>query len=272
MGLDSSRENHWTYTLFVKHPELYVPLLESRKEKALPEVEGLSKIFAQFEVPRRAKVLDLVCGIGRHSIPLAKKGYQVVGYDLSPACISKAKEWARQEKLTEERIRFYQGDFRDVGQVLSAEGEQVFDAIINMNTSHGYYGEEEDIRVFRELLNTAAPNCLLIVETVSKDGLVRRFLPYGIEAWSDKIEMHSTRKLNLETSWMENDWKFYERLPDGNLKLLLALPMNHRIYTLHELKKAVEEAGWKYRADYASIETLAPPSMESFTMVVVAQK
>lgn len=272
MGSNSSREDHWTYKLFVKHPELYVPLLESWKEKALPEVEGLSKIFTQFGVPQRAKLLDLACGVGRHSIPLAKKGYQVVGYDLSLACISKAEQWAKHEKLGEGRMRFYQGDFRDTTQVLSTKGEQGFNAIINMFTSHGYFGEEEDIRVFSELLDIAAPGCLLIINTVNRDGLVRGYQPYAVNAVSDRIEVHQTRKLNLETSWMENDWKYYERMPDGSLKLLLSLPVNHRIYTLQELKNAMEKAGWKYRASYATIETLAPSSMESFTMVLVAQK
>jgi SAM-dependent methyltransferase len=272
MGHDSSREHHWTYTLFVKHPELYIPLLESWKEKASAEVEGLSKIFAQFGVPERAKLLDLACGIGRHSIPLAKKGYQVVGYDLSPACISKAKEWARQEKLSDEMIRFYRGDLRDVAQVLSTKREKGFNAIINMFTSHGYFGKQEDIRMFKGLLRLAATKSLLIIQTVNRDGLVRKYEPYKIDSITDKIEQHAVRRLNLETSWMENDWKFYERMPDGNLKLLLALPMNHRIYTLHELKKAIEKAGWKYRANYTSIETLAPLSMDSFSMVLVSQK
>jgi len=39
--------------------------------------------------------LDLCCGIGRHSVPLAERGYQVTGIDLSPVLIARARELAK---------------------------------------------------------------------------------------------------------------------------------------------------------------------------------
>jgi 2-polyprenyl-3-methyl-5-hydroxy-6-metoxy-1,4-benzoquinol methylase len=71
------QEQHWAFKLFIEHPELYLPFLEQGKEKAVREVEGLCKIFDEYKVPRNSKILDLSCGIGRHSIPLAKRGYKV---------------------------------------------------------------------------------------------------------------------------------------------------------------------------------------------------
>lgn len=42
-------------------------------------------------------ILDLACGVGRHSIPLSKLGYSVTGIDFSQYQIAKAKEDALHE-------------------------------------------------------------------------------------------------------------------------------------------------------------------------------
>jgi SAM-dependent methyltransferase len=126
-----SGAHDWTNKLYFEHPEIILPILESRKEKALRDVEGLCRLFAKFGVPREGKILDLSCGIGRHSVPLSQVGYQVVGYDLSPLFIERAKELAKQKdggsKLN--KIRFYQGDSRHAARMLSGKGESEFDVI-----------------------------------------------------------------------------------------------------------------------------------------------
>ena len=40
------------------------------------------------------RILDIGCGTGRHSIELAKRGYQVTGIDLSESQLKRAKEKA----------------------------------------------------------------------------------------------------------------------------------------------------------------------------------
>jgi hypothetical protein len=42
---EQQQEQHWAFKLFIEHPELYLPVLEKGKEKAVREVEGLCKIF-----------------------------------------------------------------------------------------------------------------------------------------------------------------------------------------------------------------------------------
>ena len=45
----------------------------------------------------KTDVLDLACGFGRFSIPLARKGYNVTGIDITPIFIERAREIADQE-------------------------------------------------------------------------------------------------------------------------------------------------------------------------------
>ncbi|MBL1214473.1 MAG: class I SAM-dependent methyltransferase [Ignavibacteriae bacterium] len=48
---------------------------------------------------KQARILDIGCGTGRHSLELAKRGYSVTGVDLSESLIKRAKELAEKEKL-----------------------------------------------------------------------------------------------------------------------------------------------------------------------------
>ena len=57
------------------------------------------------------KILDVGCGTGRHAIELTKRGYSVIGIDLSESQISRAKEKAKTENL---EIQFLVGDARQI--------------------------------------------------------------------------------------------------------------------------------------------------------------
>ena len=49
---------------------------------------------------RAARILDIGCGTGRHSIELAKRGYAVTGIDLSESMLERAREKALADNLT----------------------------------------------------------------------------------------------------------------------------------------------------------------------------
>ncbi len=55
------------------------------------------------------RILDIGCGTGRHSIELAKRGYPVVGIDLSESALNEAKKKIIGENLP---LEFYQYDAR----------------------------------------------------------------------------------------------------------------------------------------------------------------
>jgi SAM-dependent methyltransferase len=301
-------EQHWAFKLFIEHPELYLPFLEQGKEKAVSEVEGLCKIFDEYKMPKDSKILDLSCGIGRHSIPLAKHGYKVIGYDISSLYLEKAREWAKREGLINnigdkddesksDTIKFYQGDLRDAVKILSDNGETDFDAIISMETSFGYFGEETDCQLFRDLASISSYSAksshspsILIVDTINRDYLIREFQPFGIHDISEQnLELHMKRKFNLESSSMEEEWKFYDKTKNRGekrkkkvsadddddalyLRQILDLHLRLRVYSLHELIRSLKRAGWNCVSKYGDIVTLEPLNRSSRNMVLVSQK
>ncbi|MDQ3836726.1 MAG: class I SAM-dependent methyltransferase [Thermoproteota archaeon] len=308
------QEQHWAYKLFIEHPELFLPYLEQGKEKAVREVEGLCKVFDEYGLPNDSKILDLSCGIGRHSIPLAKKGYKVICYDISSLYLQKAREWAKREGLIknnndrggnesknsndDDTIKFYQGDIRDAAKILSNNGQTDFDAIISMETSFGYFGEQADYQLFKDLASISSssysansspyPSPIFVVDTINRDYLIREFQPFRIDDVSDpNVELHIKRELNLERSSMEEEWKFYDKQRNGgekrnekasssygpkHLRQILDFHLTLRVYSLHELMRLLKQAGWNCVSKYGDIATLEPFNLGSRNMVLVNQK
>lgn len=87
------------------------------------------------------RILDLACGFGRHSLELARRGYDVVGVDITPAYIEYATKQAEGERLS---ARFICADIRDVD--FCSE----FDVVLNMaDGAVGYLeNEQENLRIF----------------------------------------------------------------------------------------------------------------------------
>ena len=229
----------------MEEAEVYLPFLEQAMDWAPAEVRALDDLFARFGVPAEARVLDVACGIGRHGVPLAQGGYMVTGIDISPPYVQRAKDYASAVGV---EARFLIGDMGEVETLLSAEAP--FAAFISMFTSHGYRGEEADLDVFRHLRHLATPGALLVVLTANRDWLVRNFEPEGLDI-AGAIRILQNRVLDLENSMMHNDWAFFEGEGD-DLKLRLRLEMEHRIYSLHELKGLLERAGWRFLTAFGS--------------------
>ncbi len=58
-----------------------------------------------------ARILDIGCGTGRHSIEMARRGYRLTGIDLSDSMLSRAKENAAAAGVS---VDFRLGDARDL--------------------------------------------------------------------------------------------------------------------------------------------------------------
>ena len=81
------------------------------------------------------RVLDLACGFGRHALELARRGFSVMGVDITPDYIRFAKEQAEKEGLAAD---FLCADIREL------RFYQEFDAVLSMaDGAVGYLENEE---------------------------------------------------------------------------------------------------------------------------------
>lgn len=65
------------------------------------------KQFEQYPLPTSSRILEVGCGTGRTSCYLSSQGHDVVGIDIRPDMIAKAKKRAEKENAT---VIFLEGD------------------------------------------------------------------------------------------------------------------------------------------------------------------
>ena len=261
-------DKHWTERLFIDNASLYGAQLEERLERTGVEVEGLMRLFSEHGVPPGGTILDLACGIGRHSLLLAEKGYRVVGVDISSTFIKRAEELAAERGVSG-RVEFMVGDMRRVGELLGDLGES-FDAVVNLFTSHGYWDEYTDGAIFSQARDLARQGGIFVIHTVNRDYLVRHFQAMDVSYGEGGRVVIMERRLDLESSRMFNVWKYYEQQGD-DLEHLSTFEFDHRVYSLHELVRLVEKAGWSYHSSFGGYD-MEPVSTDTFGMVIVARK
>jgi len=101
-----------------------------------------------------ARILDVPCGYGRHASELARRGFRVVGVDLSPSMIAEA----RRRFAEGPRLSFRRRDMRR----LAFRGE--FDAVINLYTSFGYFTAAQNQATLRRMARALRPGGRLLVD------------------------------------------------------------------------------------------------------------
>jgi ubiquinone/menaquinone biosynthesis C-methylase UbiE len=116
--------------------------------------------------PEGGDLLDVPCGFGRHAIALARAGYRVVGVDRSQALLTEARRRAGDEEWP----KLVEADYREL-----PFPDESFDAAMNLFTSLGYLGDEEDTKALAEIARVLRPGGRLVVEILPRDLLVRRF-------------------------------------------------------------------------------------------------
>jgi cyclopropane fatty-acyl-phospholipid synthase-like methyltransferase len=138
-------------------------------ERFLPGTpQEVGFLEAEFCLAERAKVTDLGCGAGRHAIEFAKRGYSVVGVDISATMLDEAETRARQAGV---EVEFRQMDLADLGKHRT-EG-RAFDAAICLCES-GFDvlgGEAEDLGFLSgvsRLLKQGGRFCLTTLSALRK--------------------------------------------------------------------------------------------------------
>jgi SAM-dependent methyltransferase len=127
-------------SLAYRTPEIYDVATGWKLEK---EIEFLESVFTRHAgVVRR--ILEPCCGTGRMLRAMADQGYEVAGYDMSPAMTAFARE----------RLRAHRAEIW-LGEMSAFTPPGVFDAALNLVNSIGYLLEEDAIAAHLERIGAA---------------------------------------------------------------------------------------------------------------------
>jgi 2-polyprenyl-3-methyl-5-hydroxy-6-metoxy-1,4-benzoquinol methylase len=250
----------WYEELFENYAETYDK--EEFTKGTMGECDFIEK---EINYDKAAKILDIGCGTGRHSIELSKRGYDVTGIDLSEAQLYRAKQKASALSL---KIHFEKHDAR------IPHYSNIFDLVI-MLCEGGFSLMETDEMNFQILQNAA--NALkskgkLIFTTLN--GLFPLFHSVKDFLASEKKDGVATYRDNTFDLMTFRDQNITEFVDDSGNKR--SLNCNERYYVPSEISwllkslnfKTIDILGAKLGA-FSRNDTL---TTEDFEMLVVAKK
>ena len=111
------------------------------------------------------QVLDAACGSGNLTIPAAQAGASVTGFDLVPALLGQAAEWAERDRVT---ITFEQGSVEELPYA-----DAQFDVVLSM---FGAMFAARPDRVAAELARVTRPGGRVALANWTRGGFIGRML------------------------------------------------------------------------------------------------
>ncbi len=183
-----------------------------------------------------ARVLDVPCGFGRHSGELARRGYAVVGVDLSPTMLAAARRAHRESA----RLRFVRGDMR--GLAYRAE----FDGLICLFTSFGYFCERENAATLGRFARALKPGGRLFID--HRNPAYDAALPmYSWRQPRPGLYVLWTLEVDRRTNVHEATWLILRRGDRRVIRKAFRL----RLWTLAQWRRRLREAGLSLVRAYA---------------------
>ncbi len=252
--VDRPTEQPW-WEAFFEETFLHLWPSNSTLDREPSEVAGLVSLLA---LPPEGRILDLACGYGRIAVPLARRGFQVTGLDLSEPLLASARERAAQADVS---VEWRRADMRDMPSEWSGE----FDAIISIWNSFGYFADDhENQRVLASAAQALKPGGRLLIDVSNRDRVVST---YRARDWDERdgLVLLQERAFDPVRGLNRTDLIWHEAGQRRQVKLAV------RLYTPRELTRMVAAAGLRPVAYYGDW-TGAELTRESRHIILIAEK
>lgn len=222
-------------------------------EAASEEVDHLLSLAG---VDDDARVLDIPCGVGRHAVEFASRGFEVTGVDVTEPYLETAGERASEADTDVEFVQADMREFRRPG---------AFDLVVNVYTSFGYFRDrEDDERAARNFYESLRSGGQLVMCLTSKELLAEDFRE---RSWteSDGVFLLEERELHNAWSWLEN--RCIVVTEDDRREFTVS----HRLYSAHELRDLLRAVGFDDVTVFGNLEG-AEFDEAAERLVVVAER
>ncbi|WP_430409002.1 class I SAM-dependent methyltransferase [Kordia sp.] len=144
--------------------------------------DGMNTNLADLEFYKRwlpknkdARILELCCGTGRLTLPIAKDGYDITGVDFTPSMLEQATAKASKEGL---EIEFIEADIRTLH--LPEKYDLIF---IPFNSIHHLYKNKDLFKAFTVVKNHLKKGGLFLLDCFNPN------IQYIVEAEKDHTQI-----------------------------------------------------------------------------------
>jgi len=208
------------------------------------------------------RVLDLACGIGRHSLELRRRGFEVVGVEISPELLEMAERAAAEEGL---EVSFMQADLREL------ELRDEFDLVLSLNDGAvGYFETDaENYRTFEVVASALRGGGGHLVQLPNVLHAERNLPSKSWIVGESTLEL-SDHRWNAEDRYIEGSTvpirlgEVFERYEE--------IPFRQRLYTVEELAEIYDSVGMRLANTFSGSGKPRKPKPNQFEIFVEGRK
>lgn len=215
---------HWTERTFEDKADAFAHVLEDKFGEASEEVGSLLSTLEREHDLRPDSVLDVGCGIGRHTVAFAEHGCRVDGIDISERYLERARRRA-DDAGVDDRVDLHEYDMRELD-----EWDGSYDLITVFFDTLGYYGKETDREVLRSLYDLLSDRGVLVVELSNKDASIGSLWESQAKKFGDVYRLQrldydvTTGVLTSRLDFFEIERAGYEFIDTVTLEIRLYSP------------------------------------------------
>jgi SAM-dependent methyltransferase len=228
------------------------------------ECDLVEEIFRHADRPVRS-ILDLGCGTGRHSVELARRGYELVGVDLSEGMLERARQRAIGKAAGS--TTFLRGDIQTI------QLERRFDAVLSMFAVVGYQISDRAVRsTLANVRRHLEPGGVFVFDVWYGPAVIAVGPSERVKVVTTDggdIERKAVGTLEPEGHVCSVKYELTQRRP-GGVDATASETHRMRYFFDEELRGFLREAGLTLLTLTAFPDVENPPSEESWNVLAVA--
>ena len=214
-------------------------------------------LWTHLQLEPGMRVLDVPCGAGRLTLPLAERGCAMTGVDVSREFLEAAEAAAREKARIS--ISYRQGDMRD----LPNDGR--FDAVFCFGNSFGYLDDAGNEAFLEAVAAALAPGGRFALDFgQTAEGVFPRLVPRQ-EAEMAGFRFVEETRFDPVTSRIENVFEFSK---DGRSERKLA---SQRLYLAGDVVRMLARVGLETQKMFGSIDG-EPFGLSSERLLLLAER
>ncbi len=207
------------------------------------------------QLSKNDNILEAGCGIGSYSRAFARRGYDVIGMDLSPNFLSEAKTITQRENL---EIEFVLGDYNEMSF------KERF-SVIFFEGSFFYKSKQGLVSLLTRIYKALMPNGRLYFEHPNQSKIINRFPMANLSEIEKDVFVLQTGEYDEDDNGSRNTWLKIDLKTQKHYKCDFFL----KYLSPDKIKKCLEEAGFRDFHFYKKrrIEDFEPENDNGFSLV-----